>query len=192
MRLIKLVAGLAVALNSAWALADWQLSNDQSQLSFVSTKAGNIAEIHHFKQLGGGISGNQANVTIDLASIDSLIPIRDDRMKSMLFEVGKFAQANIDASIDSNVFDAMAIGDSNQISLDASLSLHGETSPITVQTVVTKLSNSRLMVTTWQPVIVNAATFKLVEGVEKLREVAGLPSISQSVPVSFVLVFDKK
>ncbi|WIO74259.1 YceI family protein [Porticoccaceae bacterium LTM1] len=192
MRFIKLVAGLAVALNSAWALADWQLNNDQSNLTFVSTKAGNIAEVHHFKQLGGGISGNQANVTIDLASIDSLIPIRDDRMKAMLFNVEKFAEASISASVDMSAFEAMANGDSNQMSLDAALNLHGETSAMAIQAVATKLSDTRLMVTSWQPVIVNAATFKLAEGVEKLREVAGLPAISQSVPVSFVLVFEKK
>jgi hypothetical protein len=30
----------------------------------------------------------------------------------------------------------------------------------------------------------------LSEGVEKLRELAGLPSISQSVPVSLVMTFD--
>jgi hypothetical protein len=31
----------------------------------------------------------------------------------------------------------------------------------------------------------------LVAGIESLREIAGLPSISKAVPVSFVLTFDE-
>jgi hypothetical protein len=42
-----------------------------------------------------------------------------------------------------------------------------------------------------KPVVVNAPEFKLAEGVEALREIAGLPSISLAVPVSFVLAFDQ-
>jgi len=39
-------------------------------------------------------------------------------------------------------------------------------------------------------VVVNASLFNLADGVEALREIAGLPSISAAVPVSFVLSFD--
>lgn len=39
----------------------------------------------------------------------------------------------------------------------------------------------------FQPIIVNANEFDLVAGIDKLREIAGLSSISQAVPVSFVL-----
>ncbi len=54
---------------------------------------------------------------------------------------------------------------------------------------VTKLSAGRFVVASLRPVIVNAAAFELAAGIEKLREVAGLPSIGGSVPVSFVLTF---
>jgi hypothetical protein len=40
-----------------------------------------------------------------------------------------------------------------------------------------------------QPLIINAGGFALVEGVERLREVAGLHSISTAVPVTASLVF---
>jgi hypothetical protein len=36
---------------------------------------------------------------------------------------------------------------------------------------------------------VDAAKFGLSDGVEKLREIAGLDSISHAVPVSFVMTF---
>jgi hypothetical protein len=37
--------------------------------------------------------------------------------------------------------------------------------------------------------VVNANGLELVAGIEALREVAGLPSISYSVPVTFSLTF---
>jgi len=43
------------------------------------------------------------------------------------------------------------------------------------------------VVSSLAPVIVQANEFGLVAGVEKLKELAGLPSISLAVPVSFVL-----
>ena len=45
-----LVAGLLPNL----AMADWSLNNDASTLSFVSTKAEHVAEVHTFDVLGFG------------------------------------------------------------------------------------------------------------------------------------------
>jgi hypothetical protein len=52
---------------------------------------------------------------------------------------------------------------------------------------VTKLANGSLLVNSVKPVIIKAVDFNLVKGIEKLRQLAGLPSISTTVPVSFVL-----
>jgi len=46
-----------------------------------------------------------------------------------------------------------------------------------------------VMVASTKPLIVDAAKFGMTEGVEKLREIAGLQSISNAVPVSFVMTF---
>ena len=54
---------------------------------------------------------------------------------------------------------------------------------------VTRLADDGIQATTLKPVIVIANSFDLVRGVEALREVAGLPSISNAVPVSFTVVF---
>ena len=48
-------------------------------------------------------------------------------------------------------------------------------------------SGDRLLVTSSQPVVVDAGALGLDEGVERLREIAGLPSITPAVPVSFRL-----
>ena len=48
-----------------------------------------------------------------------------------------------------------------------------------------------VVASTSKPIIVTAASHGLVDGVEALREIAGLPSISRSVPVTFNVVFEE-
>jgi len=56
---------------------------------------------------------------------------------------------------------------------------------------VSNLSETKLVVSSMKPIIINAQRFALVDGVKKLQELAGLPSISNAVPLSFVLSFKK-
>jgi hypothetical protein len=51
------------------------------------------------------------------------------------------------------------------------------------------LSDGGIAVTTRQPTILSASTFKLDEGITALKEIAGLQSISSAVPLSFSVVF---
>ena len=101
--------GLALACVATTARAEWVLDNDASRLSFVSTKAGSVAEVHRFTSLRGGIDrrGNVA-VAIFLQSVDTLIPIRDERMRELLFETATFPAArNLTAVIDPAVVAAL-------------------------------------------------------------------------------------
>ena len=56
---------------------------------------------------------------------------------------------------------------------------------------MTKLSNDRIEIQSLQPVLINAGQFALAQGVEALREVAGLPSINPNVVVTFTLVYQQ-
>ena len=80
--IIRLLAGVFVtALWSTAALADWQLNNDESSLTFVSTKASTVAEVLTFNSLQGRVTeGGMAELTIDLDSVDTAIELRDQRM----------------------------------------------------------------------------------------------------------------
>ena len=76
---IRLFVVLALMILSLGARADWLLNNHRSELTFVSTKAIDIAEVHRFDSLAGRIEDNgKAVVTIDLASVDTGIDIRDE------------------------------------------------------------------------------------------------------------------
>ncbi|MDJ0940305.1 MAG: YceI family protein [Woeseiaceae bacterium] len=183
---------LLVALSTP-AAADWVLDNDASRLSFVTTKANVAAEVHRFRSLEGNVDerGN-ATVAIDLNSVDTSIEIRDERMREMLFETEKYPTATLAATIDMNEIKALEPGSKTNILTEAQLQIHGTTVSLTVDLSVARLSETRVLVASDAPVIVNAGQSGLAAGVERLREVAGLPSISPAVPVTFVLAFDDR
>lgn len=175
---------------SLGAQADWQLKGDDSSVNFISIKKSAIAEVHLFKQLSGSINNNgEVKVSVDLASVDTNIAIRNERMKSLLFDVSKFATANILAKVDSGKLKAMKKGDFYQEDFDIVLSLHGIEKKITTLINVVKLADGSIRVSSVHPVIITAQDFGLSEGVEALRVVANLPVISTAVPVTFNMVF---
>ena len=171
--------------------AAWTLDNDASQVSFVSVKAGDAGEVHRFTEISGGLAvdGN-ASVTIQLASVDTLIPLRDERIRELLFQSDLFPTASLSATIDMDVLNAIEPGDSMDMTANLALDLHGHQIAVAVDMIVARLGDRKLMVSSRKPVIVNASSVDLVGGIEALREIAGLPSISKAVPVSFVLTFE--
>ena len=54
---------------------------------------------------------------------------------------------------------------------------------------VTRLNDQSFSVSSLEPLLLNADRLGLSNGVEALRAIAGLPSISKSVPVTFSLIF---
>lgn len=175
------------------ALAHWQLDSEQSALSFVSTKAINIAEVHRFGTLSGVVDDEgQVTISIDLTTVDTAIELRDDRMREMLFNTAENPTAEVRAQIDNDALAALSPGQSTDMALEAMLSLHGTERPITMEVIVARSGEDNLIVTTRKPIIINAAEFALGDGVEALRAIAGLPSISLAVPVSFVLAFGRE
>ena len=187
--LTRVLVALGV-LGNIPAFAEWSLDNSASSLSFVTIKAANVAEVHSFKELSGSVSADgRANITIQLASVDTLIPIRDERMRAALFETGIFPTASLAATLDVAAVEALAPGGSMKTTVDFVLNLHGRDLALRADLLSVRLSESRILVMSLQPVIVNATSVDLVDGIEKLRELASLPSISQAVPVSFVLSF---
>jgi polyisoprenoid-binding protein YceI len=191
---MKIVQTLIIALTitAGPSFAAWTLDNDASQVSFVSVKAGDAGEVHRFTQISGSLSNDgNASVVIQLASVDTLIPLRDDRMREMLFQTELFPTASLSASIDMNMLDEIEPGDSIDMTANLKLDLRKQQVELPADMIVARLGDHKLMVSSRKPVIVNAASVDLVDGIEALREIANLPSISKAVPVSFVLTFEE-
>ncbi|MEH6580546.1 MAG: YceI family protein [Halioglobus sp.] len=182
---VMVLAGLA---NSAFA--QWALNAESSAVRFITTKNNAIAESHEFGSLSGSISAEgDVQVAIALDSVETLVPIRNQRMRELLFETANFPQAKIVASVDRNVIDVAAKGGVLLTEIPITLSLHGYDKALTVPVLLVGTSGGNLLVQTSRPILVKAADFGLEKGVSLLREAAGLSSISTAVPVSFQLLF---
>ena len=191
MKIIQTIIAATVFATTP-CLASWHLNNDTSQVSFVSVKAGDAGEVHRFTEISGTLAADgSASVTIQLASVDTLIPLRDDRMRELLFQTNVFPTASLSTNIDMDVLNAIEPGDSMDISANLMLDLRDQQISLPAEMIVARLGDRKLMVSSRKPVIVNAASVDLVDGIEALREIAGLPSISKAVPVSFVLTFEE-
>ena len=186
--LIRLITAVGLMLSSLSAQATWQLVNESSQLNFISTKAIHIAETHTFGLLSGSIADTgEAQLNVDLASVATGIDIRNERMRTMLFNVLTFPQAEITTDLDLGEFTSLTGPVVKTIT--ARLSLVGQSTQVQGDVLVVPVDDNTVNVTTVAPIVVNANGLEMVAGIEALREVAGLPSISYSVPVTFSLTF---
>jgi len=189
-KLSGLLMALTLLLAAGAARAQWELDNDKSTVNFVSIKNDKVAEIHSFTSLVGYIgAAGKVQLGIDLDSVETLIPIRNERMRELLFDTARFPAAKISAQVDPVILTATADGGVVTADLPITLSLHGIEQTLTAPVVVVREGDNRLRVLTSRPVLVNAVDFGLDSGITALREIAGLKAISVAVPVTLQLVF---
>ena len=179
-------------LFSSSVFSEWHLVNEESKLNFISIKASNIAEIHSFKKISGNVKENgEAQLSINLASLETLIPIRNERMGNLLFETKIYPSAVFKLEVDIEKMLLIDNGKSYEVKYRGMLGFKNKQFPLLVKLKVTRLSNQSFSVSSLEPLLLNADRLGLSNGVEALRAVAGLPSISKSVPVTFSLMFRK-
>ena len=173
------------------ANAHWNLEPKQSSLHFLSTKKAQITETHSFTRFDASINANnQLKVEVDLTSVNTRIPIRDERMQKELFKVGLYPKATITADIPQSAL-VLAEGHSQTVALKLDLNLHGISQPLNAEVFVTRTSKDTLQVNTLAPILVDSRNFKLNSGIETLKKLAGLDSITFVVPVTFNVTFQK-
>jgi len=163
------------------------LDNSLSSLSFVSVKKGTVGEVHTIDKLSGSLS-NDGNlvVKLDLSSVNTGIDIRNERMLEHLFET----KNNPIATISAKISGGRPANGVSTITGTLNLDLHGIKKDIDFNVVAVK-SGDNLVVSSAKPIIIQASDFKLVAGIQKLQELAKLPSIATAIPVNFILVFTK-
>lgn len=168
----------------------WTLDTEQSSVNFVTIKKTNLAETHQFTDFSGEIKKGKASVTIKADSIDSRVPIRNERMREFLFETGAYPLIQVNSDV-TEVLSGLTLGDSKTVSTSATLSMHGVTKEITLELRVNSLSESTMSVSSTEPVLVHAAHYEMVEGIQKLSSLVNGLHIAETVPVYFSLVFQK-
>jgi hypothetical protein len=135
------------------------------------------------------MADGQAELVIDLATIETGIGIRNERMREHLFEIERFADARVTATLDLAALADLGAGERRALTLDAALDLHGVAMEIEAEVIVSEIDGRSILVESRSPVIIDAADHDLIDGLATLQDLAGLPSITPVVPVTFSLVF---
>jgi len=182
-----------LALLTFPVLAEWQLQPELSRLSFVSFKRGDIAEVQRFTEISGVVDDQGAvRLVLPFSALDSGLALRDERMSELLFETERFPEVLISAQVDLAAWEQLAVGEAQVATLEFQLDLHGQQRPLKAEVLVSRLGEESMQVSTLEPMLVKAVDFDLLEGLERLKEIANLPSISPEVPVFAILNFQRR
>ncbi|MEL7130796.1 MAG: YceI family protein [Pseudomonadota bacterium] len=182
--------GLGLALAATTATADsWTLDGAASKLAFGSIKFNDTGEVHSFTSIDGTVAEDgTVTLGIDLASVETQIDIRNERMIEHVFQ--NAPRAAISAQIDMDALEAMPVGDSAVMEVEGDLDLLGAQVPLYGDMFVMRLTEDKVMVTTDSMLFLSTADAEIDPGVDKLMELASLPNIVRAVPVTLRLMFD--
>ena len=100
-------------------------SNESSRLSFISTHSGSQSEVHRFLTLHWQIAADgRARLRVDLDSLSTCIPLRDERLRAMLFDTSRLPEARISAQVNLPQLTDLAPGAQLELRLPLQLTLN--------------------------------------------------------------------
>lgn len=167
------------------AATNLSLDTEHSLLSYISTKNKVISENNTLKFSQGNVDPNgKATLTLNLDSLDTSIPIRDQRSKRLMFQTEQYPTAEISGQLPKD----LPLGE--PVNIDINIKLHGLEKSYQVP-ITANLVNQQLSITSYQPITVDAKDFKLDSGINQMLKIAKLKSISYQVPVEFKLIFNQ-
>lgn len=191
MKTLKTLAFTASLLATAPAFAEWKSVDDMSRVAFGSIKGDVTGEVHHFNQVSGTVSDDgKLAMTIDLASIETNIDIRNERMMAHVFDKGK-ATATLTGEIDMDEVNALKPGDSTIVEVFTTLAFAGTENDIDARMLVVRLAEDKVLVTTEDFLMISTEDLGIEGGIDTLMQLASLSGITRVTPVSVRMVFKK-
>lgn len=184
-------AALTIALAASSSQAAWHVDSGQSTFSFMTAKAGTpgtsaIEEVQTFRQIDGSVGDDGKLVfDVELASVETNIGLRNDRIREILFKVADNPKAVFTGTVDARRLNALPAGSSVDMDVIGQLTLNGQSRSLAANVRVVKLASGALLVGTRVPLVVNLKDYGLQDGVEALRAVMNLDVLASAAPVSF-------
>ncbi len=170
----------------------WQLNGEASDLTFVSVKNGDVAEVSRFGAFSGQVDADgNAGLVINPASVETYVDIRNERLRDIFFNVAEFAEIRVNTSVAPDLFEDLVAGQSVDTELELSVTLRRTARTVYAPVTVTRAGEDRILVVSREPALVDVRDFGLEAPVETLRGIAGLNSITPVFPVSAYLVFER-
>ncbi len=191
---LVLAAALAFGMASGALAQGWTLKGALSTISFGSVKKDKVGETFRFSNISGKVDKDgRVTVTIDLDSVQTGVDIRDERMRKHVFgsDGKKKPTATLTVQVDPKTVTAVPVGALKPLSTTVELEFLGRRMPVEADLVIARLSPERIMVLTDGMIWFSTEDMGIDEGISKLQELAGLPSITRAFPVTARLVFQK-
>jgi outer membrane protein OmpA-like peptidoglycan-associated protein len=151
-----------------------------------------VIERQEFTKLEGHVSKDgDADIKIDLGSLETGIDLRNVRMRFLLFETFKYPAAEITTRLDKSKLQFLAAAKSpvKGYPLTLNVNMHGLVKEIKAEVWITRLSDSTVSVATVDPIVVSAETFDFTKNIAKLADAMGGIHIVPSASITFNLVF---
>jgi len=197
LKTIMRVAAVAVfalagqtALAGGHAAKAWSLNSEASKLAFGSVKKDVIGEVHSFESISGMVEADgTVTVEIDLTSVQTNIDIRNERFGEHVFK--GVATAKLSTKIDLDAMDKMAVGATEIIDIEDTLSFLGAEIEIEAEMFVARLSDTKVLVNTNDIIFLSTEDAGITAGIDTLMELAKLPGITRTSPATMRLIFDK-
>ncbi|WP_299740982.1 cytochrome c family protein [uncultured Roseobacter sp.] len=184
------VFGLATtSLADGHATTSWSLDGASSKIAFGSIKKDTVGEVHSFEDLTGTVAPDgSATIEIALGSVETNIDIRNERMIEYVFKNAPAATLN--AQIDMAAVSGLSVGETTVIDVEGVLSFVGAAVDIEAEMFVARLSDTSVMVTTNDMLFLSAEDAGIDAGITKLMELADLPGITRTAPITLRLIFN--
>ncbi len=164
----------------------WKLNQEQSSISIITTKNNSVSEVSDFKSFSGSIdSNNNLKISIDLSSLETNIPIRNERIVKHLFQTNLYPTADIHTQLKPEDLN----NGIHSISFD--VDLHGVSSIVQAEFMVLEQHGSKV-ITLHKPLLIKASDFALENGITTLKNIAKLNSIDFTVPMHLILTFESQ
>ncbi|MEM6464071.1 MAG: YceI family protein [Pseudomonadota bacterium] len=190
MKILSATVAALVAVSSPVLAESWSLEGDASTVAFGSIKNDYTGEAHTFKDISGTVDeAGKVTVDINLASVETFIDIRNERMIANVF--GDAAKATVTAEIDLAALNALAVGESMTFEADATLNLLGVENPLFLTMFVLRLAEDRVLASTDVPAFIATEDLQIDAGIDALQQIAELDSITRVVPLTARFVFTK-
>lgn len=168
---------------------NWTLDPAMSNVSFGSVKNDYIGESHSFGQVSGTVvADGTVSITLGLASVETMIDIRNERIAEFVFNSAP--SATITAALDMAEFSDLAAGQATTLETYGTLNLLGTETELDASFFVMRLSETKVLVTTNGMLMLSTEDAGINDGISKLQELASLDSITRVSPVTMRLVFD--
>jgi len=164
------LAGLALAFATPAFAESWTLDGDSSKVAFGSVKKDTVGEVHHFTSVSGSVDdAGKVSVSIDVASVETWIDIRNERIQKMVLNASP--KAVLSAQVDAEALGKLAPGDTTLVDVEGTLSLNGNDVPIETSLFVARLSDKKMMVTTDEMIMLSTEEAGIDDGVSQLMKI---------------------